>query len=431
MLRRVLLFCLLTLCLVLTARVSEQYNWNLDLSAQKINSLSRSAERALHALPAPLEMTALIPDYPVQRAQLEQLLAPYLAHPSRPELSFVDPVREPDRARQLGAARHGELLLRSGSRQEVIKLPSAPAIDMALNRLALQGERWIVSLKGHGEKTVNDSGAGLDRFVSHIESLGYRFIAIDPRHVDQLPDNTAILLIAGPQQDYGGHTRALIERYLAANGQLLWLLGDDPTPVVLDRLGVGVLPGIVVDAAAARHGLDKPDNTIVSDYPAELLPQAPSGHSVLQRSRGLIFEPSDDWQPVAHLYSSPLSWNETAELVGELERNPELGELAGPLTVGLSLQRTHADGRQRVVIIGSHHFISNDQIGQAGNSALAVGLLRWLGSNAQLGSAPVAQDLDIHWSPQIAAMLAIACMGLLPLAYVALGLWSRSRRRRA
>jgi len=430
-LQRLIFFTLLAACLVLAAGVSERYSWDLDLSARRINSLSPSADRALDALAGRLELTALIPDYPVQRAQMEHLLAPYLAHPSGPRLGFVDPVREPDRARQLGATRHGELQLRSGTRKEVIAVPNVQAIDMALNRLALEGERWIVSLKGHGEDALDDTPAGLGRLVAQVEGLGYRFIAIDPRHVDRLPDNTAILLIAGPQRDYGGHTRALIEGYLEAGGPVLWLLGDAMPSLVRDGLGVGVLPGTVVDAAAARHGLDSPDNAIVNEYPAELLPHPPQGHSVLQGSRGLVFEQGDDWQLVARLQSSPLSWNETAGISGELKRNPELGEQAGPLSVGLALQRMQAGRQQRAVVLGNHHSISNDQIGQAGNMALAVGLLRWLGSDAQLGGAPVARDLDIDWPPELAGMLGAGFMGLLPIAYLALGLWSRARRRRA
>ena len=82
----------------------------------------------------------IIPDYPVQRAQLEQLLAPYLARSEKLSLTFIDPVKEPDRARALGAARHGELQLRMGQRLEVIATPTTTSIDRALNRLALQGD---------------------------------------------------------------------------------------------------------------------------------------------------------------------------------------------------------------------------------------------------------------------------------------------------
>lgn len=429
--RRLLLFALLAVCLVLVARVSERYGRHLDLSEHRINSLSTSAERALDALPGPLEMTALMPDYPVQRAQLEQLLAPYLAHPNRPRLDFVDPVREPERARALGVKRHGELQLRIGPRRETVVTPSTQAIDAALNRLALRGERWIVSLRGHGEDEINERPGGLGRFVSQVEGLGYRVISIDPRQVDRLPENTAVLLIAGPRRAYGQHSREQIERFIAGGGQLLWLVGDGLPAFVGDRLGVELLPGIVVDATAAQYGLQSPDNAIVTDYPGDLLAQAPDGPSVLQGAHGLVFSAGDDWRLAARLQTGPLSWNETGELQGRLARNPELGEQAGPLTVGLALQRELGSGQQRAVILGSRHLISNDQIGQAENTALAIGLLHWLSANAQLSSRPVAQGLDIRWTPGVAGLLAVGLMGLLPGAYLAAGLWLRSRRRKA
>jgi hypothetical protein len=431
MLRRLLFLALLAASVILAARVSEQYSWRLDLSAQRINSLSESADRALDVLAGQLEMVAFVPDFPMQRAQLEQLLAPYLNHPGRPRFQFIDPVKEPERARELGVAVHGELQLRSGQRLEVIAKPTAQSIDIALNRLALQGERWIVSFKGHGESEIDDSPTGLGRFVSHVESLGYRFVSIDPRHVNALPENTAILLVAGPRREYGEHTRMQINRYLEGGGPLLWLAGDGLPDFFGPEFGIGTLPGTVVDAAAALHDLDRPDNAIVSEYPSTLLPQAPDGHSVLKRSRALTYREDEEWQLRARLESSPRSWNETGELRGQIARDPELGEQAGPHTVALALQRDRAQGQQRVVIVGNSHFIGNDQIGLADNMALAVGLLHWLSANDRLGSTTVAQDLDIDWPPQLAAVLAIGLMGLLPALYLAAGLWIRSRRRRA
>ena len=43
---------------------------------------------------------------------------------------------------------------------------------------------------------------------------------MDPRHVDGLPENTEVLLITGPQRDYGEHTREQIRAYLATGGRL-------------------------------------------------------------------------------------------------------------------------------------------------------------------------------------------------------------------
>lgn len=431
MVRRMLFLALLGACVLLAARVSEQYAWRLDVSAQRIHSLSATAQGALDALQAPLEITAFIPDYPVQRAQIEHLLAPYLAHPGRPVLQFIDPVEQPALARERGVTRHGELQLQVGPRREVIPAPGTAAIDLALNRLALRGERWIVTFKGHGEAEVDDTPGGLARFVSQAEGIGYRFVAVDPRNTADLPDNTAVLLIAGPQRAYSEQTLAQIGRFMARGGPVMWLL-DRAEPVVFpDGLRVDTLAGIVVDAAAAQHGMDSPDNAVVSDFPEALLQRPPDGASVFKRARGLTLATDAGWKVVGRLDSSPRSWNETGELHGRIARDPDLGEQAGPLSVGLALQRDSDGIGQRLLLIGSRHFITNDQIGQAHNLTLALGLLNWSSDNPLVAADSAAPGLDIRWSAQFAGLLALVLMGVLPAAYLAFGLWLRSRRRRA
>jgi hypothetical protein len=429
--KRLFFLTLLIACVILAARVSQHHGWQLDLTAQRSHTLSTAAARALDALVEPLELTAYVPDYPLTRAQLRRLLAPYLAHPSRPSLRFVDPVEEPTLAREAGVARHGELHLHSAQRHEVIAEPTTAAIDAALARMALRGERWIVNLSGHGEAPIDLSPGGLATLAGRAERLGYRMLSLDPGSIDSIPDNTAVLLVSGPQRRYSPAVEDLISRFLADGGSLLWLVGDGPSPWIEDQFGISLLPGIVVDAAAASYSLESPDNAIISEYPVALLPQPPDGHAIMKHARGLRIDEHPDWWPTARLESSPRSWNETGDLRGQITRNPELGENAGPITVAVALQRSGNDLRQRVVVLGSREFLGNDQIGQADNLTLALGLLHWLSDNAALAAPTPAQDLDIDWSPQIAGVLALVLMGLLPAVYLALGLWSRHRRRQA
>ena len=431
MARRVLFVLLLVACVVLLARVSDRYSWRWDLTRQQSHSLSASAQRSLDALQAPLEISAFIPEYPVQRAEISQLLAPYLAHPTRPSLRFVDPVAEPVLTRESGVTRHGELQLHSGQRREVIGRPSAAAIDAALNRLALQGERWIIGFRGHGESEVNESPGGLGRFVRRVENLGYRFVALDPRQTQDLPGNAALLILAGPRQAYDEHIGAQIRRFLARGGSVWWLLDRDLPAWTETELGVSVLPGVVVDAAAAQYGLEQPDNAVVTEYPAALFEPPPAGHAVLKQARAIELAERDEWQPVGRLQSSARSWNETGDLRGRIARDPRLGEQSGPLTIGVALQPLVDAQAGRIVILGGREFLGNDQIGQADNAVLAVGLLNWLTANQQLATPKGARDQDIQWSPTLAAVLAVGCMILLPLVYLAMGWWLRRRRRRA
>lgn len=435
LLNRWLLFCLLLVCLVLVARIGERHKVQIDLSAGQINSLSAAATNALDALPGPLDIKAYAPDYPVQRAQIQQQLAPYLDHAypnhaGATTLTFIDPVKDPQLARAAGVAGHGELHLHVGDRREVVANPSRAAIDAALARLARQGDRWIVSLKGHGEALIDQRPDGLGHFVDRVETLGYRALSLDPRQLDRLPENTAVLLVAGPTRAYGTHVDALIARFIEEGGSVLWLV--DSLPIALPALNLDIqpLPGVIVDAAAAQYGLADPDNAIVSDYPA-LLTNPPGGFSTLKRARGLQWSETPAWRVAGRLTSSARSWNETGALSGTLKRDPQLKETRGPLTVGLALERDASQSGARLFVLGSRHMLGNSGIGQGNNLQLATAIVHWLSGNDRLSPARAAPDLDIRWSPTLAGILAVALMAVLPALYLATGLWLRARRRRA
>ncbi len=434
-LRGLVFLMLLTACLALLAPASQRHAWQWDVTAQGRHSLSISAKQALDGLEQPLEFIAFVPDYPVQRAQLRHLLAAYLAHPAQPRLRFVDPIAEPSLARDLGVRRHGELHLRSATRRQVVAAPTAATIDAALNRLALRGERWIVAFRGNGERPLDSSPSGLARLVERLETLGYRFVALDSHHIEELPDNAALLLLAGPTQAYPEAVQAQIRRFLARGGSLLWAFDDALPDWLANELGIASLPGIVVDAAAARYGLDDPDNAIVSDYPATLFPTPPGQHAVLKQARAVELiqstAQSERWQAIASLQSSPRSWNETGNLRGRIARDPERGERLGPLTLALALQGREQAKGARIVLMGSSDAIANSQLGMADNAALLIGLVNWLTANQGLTTPLVASDQDLDWPPALAGALAMLFMIVLPITYLATGWWLRSRRRRA
>lgn len=430
--RRGLFVLLLGSCVWLAVSVAGRYAWQVDLSAQRINSLSDTAGRALAALPGTLHIDAFIPRQRVQRGEIERLLAPYLAGPADLRLRFVDPVADPATARAAGVRRHGELHLQLGERREVLAQPDRRALDAALGRLALGGSRWVVALRGHGENAIDDSPDGLARLVAHVERLGYRLVALDPRELQRLPDNTAVLLLGAPDRPYDPATAALIQAFVAGGGGLLWLV-DHPAPGLGDTVpGIALLPGTVVDAAAARYGLEGPANAVVSDY-AGMPGAPPGGFSTLPHASAFeLRQPVDDrWRVVARLRSSPQSWNETGPLRGRINRDPALGEQPGPLTVGTLLQADDALGGARVAIIGSRHPFGNDSIGLGANRELAGALLHWLSGNPGLAADAAGPDLSLHWSTTLGTLVAVVTMLGLPLAYLAGGLWLRRHRRRA
>jgi len=431
--RRLLYLLLLAACVLLAARVGERHTLQLDLTPRGTHSLSEVAREALEQLAGNLEITAFVPQYPVQRAELEQLLAPYLAHASQPRLVYVDPLKQPDRAAALGASTSGELHLRWSDRREIVERPTRTTLDQALNRLALRGERWIVSLTGHGERVIDDTPSGLSAFADQAERLGYRVIALDARRIDRLPDNTAVLVLAGPREPYTARVGELISSFASAGGRVLWMIdaadGGAASSLANELLGVRHLPGLVVDADAARFGLDSPANAIAEPTASPVLTRVPEQPLAFYRSAAFEVTLPDNWTEVSRFRSSERSWNETGELTGRLRRDPDRGEKAGPLNIGIAVKGADGSTMGRIVYLGSAYPLSNAALGQLGNKEMAVGLLRWLSDNPQLRH----EDLPSHvlrWSPQVGGTLAVFFMAALPLGYLAVGAWLRARRRR-
>lgn len=200
-----------------------------------------------------------------------------------------------------------------------------------------------------------------------------------------------MLVIASPQRGYlAGELRA-IERHIEGGGSLLWLLEPDQGPhpaQLLEMLGVTPLPGTVVDPNDADLGLDNPAIAIVNAYPEHPAVEHFRLVTLYPQAAALSLQPTTSWQARALLTTLPRTWNETGPLKGRVARDPEQGELAGPLVLGYSLERRIHDKTQRVIVLCDGDFLSNTYIGNGGNLDLGINLLRWLSGDEGLLDIP-------------------------------------------
>jgi hypothetical protein len=429
MLRRALFRLLLVTVVLLAIGVGTRFPGSLDVTRAGDHSLGAGALDALAALQEPWQITAYVADLPVQRAELERLLAPYRAHPRAPSVVVVDPVARPDIAREAGVSRPIELHIDSGARHEVVTALSPDSVEQALQRLALRGERWIVNLAGHGERATDAAPAGLGRLAASLERRGYRVVTIDPLATGTLPRNAAVVIAAAPTTDYPAALEDLLQAHVDRGGGLLWLFDEVFPAWVIDAVGVTPLPGIVVDAAAAEVGAQTPDHAVVTRLPAPLDVGGAWRHAVLYRARGIDVQTLAGWRLAGTVESTPRSWNETGALRGTVQRDSDLGERPGPITVGALWEQEGSGETGRLALIGGADWLANTQLGSGDNQALALGLVRWLSDNP----VPAAIDdggLALRWSPRTPGHLALLLMYLLPAAYLAAGIVIRLRRRR-
>jgi hypothetical protein len=348
-------------------------------------------------------------------------------------LAFVDPEERPEVARDLGIPASGAVLVEYGGGRELLLRLGETELTAALLRLLLRGENWIVAVTGHGERRFDgDANHDLRDFGAALKREGFRLHTLDLTGAAGIPDNTGVLIVADPRADFLLGEKALVADFLAQGGNLLWLADPDPTNTsswLEGQLPVNRLPGAVVDARGAGLGLDDPRHVAVGSYAAHPLTAHLRSLTLFPGVAALVLRAaSDDWRPSVLLSSSAASWNETGKIRGEVTRDPQAGEVIGPLPLAVALERNG----QRVLVVGDSDFMSNAYLGNGGNLDLGLAMIRWLTANDALIEIPppVAADARIELSRRSVAVLAAVFLIGIPLTMAATGILLHWRRRR-
>jgi ABC-type uncharacterized transport system involved in gliding motility auxiliary subunit len=428
--------------------LSARYGMEADLSAQNRNTLNPASVETLAQLIGPLQVDVYISDNnEVTRNAVQQLIGRYQRHKEDLHLSFINPDTNPAKVRELGVNTLGEIIIEYQGRQERLQHLSEDTFTNTLQRLARGGERWIVFLSGHGERDPQgQQNHGLNDLGKRLADKGFRVQTHNTLSNPLIPDNTHVLVIAGPAVAYLPAETKLLLEYVENGGNLLWLADPDIKDYGLaplaKQLGIGFLPGVVIDATAQTFGITAPDFALVVNYTPSPLTSGFSQFTLYPQAAALeTFSDSNplNFTPQPFLQTAPPSWTETGAIEGAVQFNENSKERAGPLTIGLSLSRTLDDAatpaknEQRIVIIGDGDFLSNSFLGNGGNLELGLNIFNWLSHDDKfIDLTPVsAPDAQVELS--MAALVGIASCFLLvlPLSLLAAGIaiWLRRRKR--
>lgn len=433
---RILFHLLLATAVGLAGWLSLRYEQVFDWSDQARNSLSPVSVELLSRLQAPLKIDSFAPANDALRDRIRAVIEPYRRVRPDITLQFVDPASQPQLTREAGVRLAGELRISYQGRSENLGQLDEQSISNTIQRLMQSGERWIVAVGGHGERDLEGrANHDLGRFGAALREKGYRLQTLDLGSQAAIPRNSDLLILAGPRVAFLPGELVLVREYLESGGNLLWLTDPGPQhdiPELLRETGLQVLPGTVVDANAASLGLDNPAIAVVNRFPEHPATDGFRLVTLYPFASALLAEPQGEWQAIPLLQTQAGSWNETSELKGELKRDPQQGEVSGPLTLGYAFSRVREDGNQRLVVIGDGDFLSNSYLGNGGNLALGMNLVRWLSADDHLLQIPptTARDTRLELDRTTGAILGLGFLFLLPLLLIGGGLLVRWHRRR-
>ena len=440
--------------IALVEAVSYRHNWRLDLTENKRHSLSPQTVRVLKELRVPVKATGFFRPDEGGKRRAEDLLKQYgSASDGRFTWEMVDADRDPLRAKRYGVETYGTVVLEAKlkegqAKEEKILDAEEEKLTNGLIRVTREGKRVVYFLKGHGERDPGSSQrTGLSEVKGAIEKLNYEVKELVLARETKLPDDAAILVVAGPEKDLLPNEVEAVQGYVGRAGKILFLVDPFQAPglsPVLERYGLGLGNDVIIDVnPLGRVYQAGPEIPVVGDY---------QSHPITQGMRGVLtFFPIARTVAVkdklpegvtaqALARTSSESWAETnQDEIRSGQVKPDPGEARGPLSVAAvatvdakEVPEDRKGAKARIVVVGDSDFATNAFVNVSGNRDFFLNTLSWLAEEENLiairprdasRSAPLfltaAQGQVLFWVPVV----------LVPLTLVGAGVFTFVGRR--
>lgn len=432
---------LLLLCIVLALGwLSQRFSTAFDVTANERHSLTPATIDVLQALDKPVELIAVLGPDAAQQAGVRALVSRFQAIKPDLQLRFINPETDPAAARALDAAPGGELILRTAGREQRLQTLSERTLVDSLRLLNREGERDIVFITGHDERSpTRGDNDGWSRIATELEAIGLVSREVSLVSQPRLSDDIDLVVLAAPRRPYFPGEIASINDYLLRGGNFLWLSeipNDAPAgpglQLLADQLGVDTLPGRVIDSDSQALNAQSPDFVLLDRFPAHPVTDRLSSPILLPQASALSVTPLAGQETLPLLQTPASSWTETGALTGAIQYDDNTAEVAGPLMLGISIERPRAQGTQRIAVLGDADFAASQFLDNGANKAFTESLILWLTgeSDALEFVTHKAPDSELQLDNRSIVIISALYLAGLPALLLLIAAIVRWRRRR-
>lgn len=406
-------------------------------------TLTSQTKEVLGKLYKPVEVVCFFtPGVPVTvSSYAKNLLSEYQNYTNQLTVRDIDPNINPDQARQYGVdqfgALYGVVVLRSEEGQRQVYGPQISgeaehAFTSAILEVTGTKQKKVYFLTGHGESSIySDYNSVRSGLQDNLFQVGELDLIATP----SIPKDTAVLVIAGPQQPLVSSELEIFKDYLENDGRVFVLLDPNPPQEfrqLLSEWWIDIEDGIIVDPTS--HVAPNKDNPLVprTRNSFKLAETYFPGAAALQHQE----EVPDNVELGAMVWTSLESWLEKDFIPGEEPEFNEQVDRKGPLAIGALVSTTSTDDTEvlkgtRLVVIGDSDFATNQHFHNGNNSDLFLTAVNWLAVGEEIISVDrkVLAIRRLLLSPEEAKFLHISSIGLLPLLLLVAGGYVWWRRR--
>lgn len=392
-------YILIVIAVIVVANVlADRYNKSYDATSNKRYSLSEQTAKIVKGLKQDATITYF--NQSTRFRDGRDLLEEYKNLSPKVKVDYVDPDKDPQRAREAGIRNFGTAIIQVGAKKEEAKSMTEEGITGAFIRDLKSNTRSVCFLSGSGEHQIDDSDReGFSQFKQLLAKDNYETKTIDLLQKPEVPNDCTALVIAGPSRDYVQPEVDAIKKFVEDGGRAFFMLDpplkmgrsdiadNDALTTLLQSWGVTVDKDLILDLSPVGQifGLG-PQVALVSNYSSQpIVSEIKRTATGFPLARSIQIKNSEK-TTVEKLFDSSTSSLATTNLSSDRISVQDPNNKKGPLTMAAA--GTYNTGKQnsqgRFVVIGSSGWAANRFLDFNGNSDLALNAVNWLASDEDL-----------------------------------------------
>ncbi len=378
------------------ATIKKGKTW--DVTKGQIHTLAPDTTSSLKNLKADLTVLAFYQGGDPNLEVAKEMLGRYQRESDKVKVEWVDPVREPGRAKKYG--------VRSSGSHRIVVLYSPPergaavppteqrvqelneeSLTNAIVKATRSAEKTLYFVAGHGEVDLDDTGAeGLSELKKRMETEGLLAKKLQLSTAETIPQDAAAVVLPGPKVELQPTEIEVLRRYAAQGGRLFVQI-EPRVPSAnlagfLKELGVQADDALVVDPISRMFGAS-PIFPVVQQYGEGDIVRDFRLNTVFPTARPLTVlrdVMSVQVKPLALVLES--AWADTNDQGPQFRRDD--GEKVGPFPIAVTVTKdtkgeaAKRSDEARLVVAGDRDFATNQYRQAFGNEDFFLNCLNWM-----------------------------------------------------
>lgn len=426
-----------------------------DVTGLSQFTLASQTKETLSKLETPVQVMAFYIPGELTGEYSVNLLEEYQNYTDQLSIESIDPAEYPDTAREYGTTlipaefRYPTIVFEgeSGRRmvfwpefatvveEQIIPVEAEHAFTSAILQVTGTVQRKVYFLTGHGESDIySDYSYVREELLDNLFKVATLNLLATP----SIPEDTAALVIAGPQQSLTSSEVDIIQDYLEGGGRVLMLINPNPQPEIkqlLSSWGVKIEDGTVIDPSS--YVSPNKNTPLVTGGRNFLgLPKIyfPGATAIIPQE-----EVAGNIEMLPLVVTSRESWLERDfNLLEESEFNEGI-DRKGPLALSVIITAPLIDEAGEIdeeqgttlIVIGDSDFASDEHFYSGNNSDLFLSTVNELASGTEIVSIErkVLSFRTLIVDKEQERFINYSSIGLLPLLVLVIGavIWWRRR----